>query len=235
MWKWLLVLLLLPLTAEAQELDTARQYWFKVRDFLGEVNFNQYDTTDDIRSAVNAGRRAVANEIGVIGFDTVTIVADQYIYTLNTNFKPKGLPSIPYRAKYISPDGKTIRGLKITSSEEFNTTDAGTAGDAAVTDVVGCDISGNRLWIYPSAQAGGKIYLEGPIDVCTFGHGGVYEDDSANVIPHSDRMAVVHYAVHVMAASRKEPEMVELARIHKVLYDAYVLSRAGDYRLIQPK
>jgi len=211
--------------AHAGELDTSSQFYFKVRDLLGETSFAQYDTTDDIRTAVNAGLRAVSVDIGIVGYDTITISANTFSYALNDNFMEKGLPFLPFRVFLMSNDGQKIHGLSQIDSRLFGVTATGSSQEVYGPQVAGYCISGNRLWIYPAAPPGGKIYLEGPIEATPFGVAGGLE----TVVPETDRIAVVYYAAMLMATSRPTVENNAIAQRYWELYSRHVENRRGDY------
>lgn len=206
---------------QAGELDTAQQFYFKVRDFLGQNDFSQFDTTNEMRSAVNAGLRAVAVDIGVMGHDTVTVSsASTFLYTLNTNFMERGLAHLPYKVFVITNNTKKIRGLPRVDHTLFGMTDLGTSGDIYGPEIAGWDIAGDRFWIYP-AKVGDKIYIEGPIEATP-------HDTSLSieaVIPESDRYAVVYYAVSLLARSRPSERYQALADFYFGLYQNHVANR----------
>jgi hypothetical protein len=208
--------------AHAGDLDTAQQFYFKVRDCLGEVNFTNIDTLEEVRSAVNAGLWAVSTQIGVVGYDTVTIVANTFFYALNDNYMEKGLPHLPFKVKRITGDGTQVIGISEIPSAQFFVGLGTTIGPG----VAGYSISGNRFWICPAEAPGDKIYIEGPINATP--HNSSTQVES--VIPEADRWAVVYYAVSILARARPSPENIALADYYALLWDKHVAARAGDYR-----
>jgi hypothetical protein len=208
--------------AQAGDLDTAQQFYFKVRDLLGQNDFTQFDTTDEVRSAVNAGLRAVSVDIGIVGHDTVTIVANTFNYALQSNFMDKGLAHLPYKVFRITGDGTRIIGVSDLSSEQFSVSSAGT-GQGFGPEVAGYSISGTRFWICPAAPPGDKLYIEGPINPTP--HDSSTQVES--VVPECDRWAVVYYAVELLARSRGN---IALADKMQEKYMAHVAARQGDYR-----
>ena len=203
-------------------MDTAQQFYFKVRDCLGEVSFANIDTTDDMRMAVNAGLRAVATQIGVVGHDTVKIVANTFNYALQSNYMEKGLAILPYKVFRITGDGTRIIGVPEIPSERFFVGQEVTIGPG----VAGYTISGDRLWICPAEAPGEKIYIEGPINATPHDSSTQVE----TVIPEADRWAVVYYAVSILARARPTAENIALADYYALLWDKHVAARAGDYR-----
>jgi len=216
-------LLLFPVIAAAQEIDSSGQVYQRVRDLLGQTDYSQFDTTGEMFSAVMAGKRAVAMDIGIVGYDTITIVAGTYNYTLNSNFMDRGLVKFPYRVTRITADGGKSYDVK-PLPDGYGVTAAGTSGEFTGPEISGWAISGNRLWISPANPDGDKLYVEGPADATGVVSAGFTMTD----ISEADRMAVVHFAVALLAASRNN---FELANIHKTIYDSYVRARAGDYRV----
>jgi len=209
---------------QAGELDTAQQFYFKVRDCLGQIEWapdGSFDTLNDMRTAVNAGLRAVATHIGIVGRDTVTIVANTFFYELNSNYMEKGLAILPYKVFRITNDGAQIVGLSELPSEQFFVSVGGEGPQNA-----GYTISGTRLWICPAAPPRDKIYIEGPINA-------VPHDSSTQLettVPEGDRWAVVYYAVSILARARPSAENIALADYYASLWDKHVAARAGDYR-----
>lgn len=209
---------------QAGELDTAQQFYFQIRDRLGQIEFapdGQFDTLNDMRGAVNAGLRAVATHIGIVGRETVTIVENTFYYDLTTNFISKGLAILPYKVFRITNDGTQIIGLSYLPPEQFFVSVGGEGPQNA-----GYTISGTRLWICPAAPPRDKIYVEGPINA-------VPHDSSLAIeatVPEGDRWAVVYYAVSILARARPSAENIALADYYASLWDKHVAARAGDYR-----
>lgn len=227
MKRILVVVVLLALFAapsQAQDLDTVLNVWQLTQRYLGQIDYSVYDTTD-LRLAINDGIRRVACDIGVVGYDTITIVGETYFYALNTNFIPKGLAAIPYNVFRVSADGDIISGLKEAKSDEFGISPTGTTIYGPSTEVVGYVISGTRIWIYPASPAGDKIYVEGPIYPGPL-YGASTVQTAVNTVPDVDRTAVVYWAVSQLARQKGNDA---LAADFLSKYINHVASRGGTY------
>ncbi len=207
--------------AQAQELDTAQQFYFKVRDFMGEVNFAQIDTTDEVRSAVNAGLRAVAMEIGITGRDTITLVSGTYFYSLQSNYMADGLPHKPLKVIRVSADGQSAYEMREVEPGSYGFTSSQSALSTIGPEAAGYSFVGNRIWITPPHPGGDKIHIEGPISA-------VPHDTSLSIeatVPEDDRMAVVYFAISILAHARVKPQM---AAFYYGLWQTHVATRRGQ-------
>jgi len=217
----ILMMVFIGSPAVAQELDTASQFWYKVRDFLGETDFSQYDTTNEVKSAINAGLRQVALDIPVIDTAVVSIAANTFYYALPSSFIQNGLPGAPFSIWRVSNDGSQISGVSIVDPKYFGITAGGTSPDVYGPFIAGAAIKKQYIWIYPAGPVTDKLHIYGPVDATPHSHGASLE----TTIPETDRIAAVYWAVAILAESRRE---YALADRYMARYDRHVANRKQE-------
>lgn len=210
---WIIAALLSGLWSvgvRAQELDSARQAYLVIAAFtgygtasIGATSSFSLDTTADVKYALNDGLRRVSEDMPFTVIDTVTIAANTFLYTLNTNFKTDGHHAMPYRILAMSGDGKSVFGVPIKDFVEFNVI------TAAVNPISAARVENQTLYIAPASPAGYKLYVHGPGDITPISHGGT----SLSPVPKKDRIAAVYWAVARIASWRGDRPLYDAAMI----------------------
>jgi hypothetical protein len=206
----LLLLGIFPASAFGQaSLVYATDFWHRTVSIIGypanvTATWAAFDSLIDVMPAVNVGIRKVAVDIGVVAFDTITIVDGTFFYTLNSDFMDNGTSRLPYQVYRISSEGGSIQGLREVDAKDFSTTQTGTTVGSPTTQAIGYGVRGNRFWLYPAGDAGDKVYIHGPadgIDLDTF-------SDTTNIYSE-DREAVCVFAAYVLCHSRADVRAVQ--------------------------
>lgn len=194
----------------AGDLDSAKQFLNCVHDRLGYAasprTWTQIDSTTDALTALNSAIRSVAVDMGVVGHDTITVVANTYFYALVSTYMDKELPHLPLQV-FLKPVEGDLKGLWRAKSRQFGEAPGVTAGWVYA-------LAGDRIWIYPAGEDGDKVFIEGPLEGTTFSHGG-----STTNISEEDKIAVIYRAVALLARGK---ERHLLADYYEGLYDKHL-------------
>lgn len=206
-------------TSAAQELDSARQAFFAIRDILGYTDFETIDTggTNEVVSVLNAALRALETDIPFSVIDTITIASNKFQYTLNANFvRPADGELSEYKILRISTKmGTNIWGLTEVPLSSFGMVPYATA------PVIAFAVKGDQLLLNSDSPPGDKLYVYGPGTVTPVSHGGSVLTGVPETV---DRWAAVHYAASVLARAR---ERLAIADQEAAEYAKIVLSRTG--------
>jgi len=167
---------------------------------LGEVDFVNIDTSNEVKLALNAGLRAVETDIPFTVADTLTVAAGTFAYTLNDNFRRPvdGMPS-GYRVVMVYRRGTTnIFGVPEANIGEYGRVPF-TAGLVA-----SFSIQGATLWVSSDSPVGALLYVYGPGAGTSVSHGG----STLSGLPEvADRWAAVYWAAARLARSRERHDL----------------------------
>lgn len=194
-----------------------------IRNFMGYDDFTSIDTgkaTNDnnpVLDALNAGLRQVSNDLPFTVKDSIKILADTWMYTLNTNFKPDGhekLKDRGFTARHRSKNQAQVVGLRWVEAPDIITV-------AYAPGVpYGFNVKGTSFWLfYPSPQ-GDTIFVEGPGDPTPVSHGG----SALSPVPKKDREAAVYWAIAILADARRD---LNLAASYREKYNHHLREARG--------
>jgi hypothetical protein len=203
---------------KAQELDSARQAYFAIRDILGYTDFEAIDTggTNEVVSQLNAGLRALETDIPFTVADTITVANKTFQYTLHSRLlRPPTGEMSDYKVVRISKNGRQIYGLNEIPLSQFGMVPFVTSA------VVSFAVQGDVLLLASDSPPGDLLYVYGDGTITPVSHGG----SVLTGIPETvDRWAAVYYAASVLARAR---ERLDIADQNAAEYAKIVLSRTG--------
>ena len=212
-----LLALVLAVPATAGDLDSAYQFWQVTNVQLGHSTIAARDTCVDsvgtLIAAVNSCIRKWAANPGITGYDTLTVVAGTFVYTLNSNFMEDGIGTLPFKVFGVSADGNTVYGLVRGEVQEIS--------NYAEPDVATArfDVTGDQVWLSSAQRDGDKLYLSGPVVGLTMTDGA----DTTNVFDQ-DRAAICDCAAAVILTELERPDK---ARFYWERYLEHVRARGG--------
>ena len=123
---------------------------------FGSSNTAVLDTSNEVKYFLNAGGRQVVIDWPYMAEDTITIVANTFVYALNSNFMQDSLAWKRYIIFGISRAGDKIYNVPLCPVGNFNITEGAPPGIVA-----GAQVVNRTLFIFPAAPAGDKLYVFG--------------------------------------------------------------------------
>ena len=192
---------------------TAQELGFTSTHLGGSDNQKPFDTTGMLRAAVNDALRDVAAHVGIMGYDTITVTSNTYVYTLNDSLIEGGLRHMPVTAMRVSANGKRLFGMVEAPADQFGVLVTSVPFGAKMFR-----IEGNQFWINDARPAGDKIYVYAPVRARML----MDYTDVPNV-NQEDRSAVVYRAAEILGDTMGS----SLARANGDRFRAHVLRRGG--------
>lgn len=182
----------------AEELDTAKQMYAAISDGLGHSTVAGLDTTTAsytyVRNAVNAGLRAVQEDMPFTVEDTITLALHTFRYTLNANLvrpddgKPSG-----YRVEMVT--ASAVTGLREATIDQFGAI-------VLVTPTI-FRVEGDKLIVNSWTPTGATLYVYGPGEITP-----ITGNTSLITYPPETkkRWAAVYYAIATIAGERSDTQ-----------------------------